>query len=329
MQVVVVGGAGVLGQALLRAIIARGTLARGDGVAVPVQRVISVDRHQPTRLFVDDRVEYVRAGPGTSRLMAAVMGTATDSVFHAWDGSDAGASVGESMAATLALVDSLRDLLYHCAVQVTTPKVVLASSYAAQSGVTGAGGAAAGLGDGAGASQEPLDSEGLRLRVAELLLADASRADRVDGRSVRLAPIAGGPGRVEFVGPVLAALLGGPAAHSPVELDRAWCLTSAAAAADALLRIHDLAARPTPFAGAVYAPARAVSVAALVQAAAALLGRPIEMPVELLDPVVGDALPAAPCAPPGQVHGGPAGLFDPAPSLDQLVRQWIGDGALE
>jgi nucleoside-diphosphate-sugar epimerase len=324
MQVVVIGGAGVLGQALLRAIVARGTLARGDGVAVPVQRLISVDRHQPARLFVDDHVEYVRAGPGTSRLMAAVMGTATDAVFHAWDGSDAGASVGESMAATLALVDSLRDLLEHCAVQVALPKVVLASSYAAQSGGTAAG--VTGASHDAAASQEPLDSEGLRLRVAELLLADASRAGRVDGRSLRLAPIAGAPGRVEFVGPLLAALLGGSAAYSPVALDRAWCLTSAAAAAAALIRIHDLPMGSGP-AGPVYAPARSVSITTLVQAAAARLGRPLDLPVERPDPVVGASLPPAPCPPPGVVHGGQHMSFDAPPLLEEMLQQWIGGSA--
>ncbi|HEY4037608.1 MAG TPA: hypothetical protein VGM15_02205, partial [Burkholderiaceae bacterium] len=85
MQIVVVGGAGVLGQALLRAIVARGVLTRSDSVAAPVQRVISVDRMQAPRLFVESRVEYVRADPGVPRLLQTVMGTVTDSVFHAWD----------------------------------------------------------------------------------------------------------------------------------------------------------------------------------------------------------------------------------------------------
>ena len=65
MQVVVIGGAGVLGQALLKAIVARGVLTRSDGVPAPVRRVIAVDRSQPPRLFVEARVEYVRGAGHT------------------------------------------------------------------------------------------------------------------------------------------------------------------------------------------------------------------------------------------------------------------------
>ena len=47
MQIVVIGGAGVLGQALGRAIVARGVLTRSDAAPVPVRRVIAVDGSQP------------------------------------------------------------------------------------------------------------------------------------------------------------------------------------------------------------------------------------------------------------------------------------------
>ena len=126
MQIVVIGGAGVLGQALLKAIVERGVLTRSDSVPAPVQRVISVDRMQAPRLFVESRVEYVRADAGVARLLQTVMGKATDSVFHAWD-SGAGAA---DATPSFALIDSLRDLLEACHRQSSRPKVVLASSFA-------------------------------------------------------------------------------------------------------------------------------------------------------------------------------------------------------
>lgn len=307
MQIVVIGGAGVLGQALLREIAERGELTRAGGERVPVRRVISVDRHQPPRLFVDDRVEYVREAPGTQRLLGAVMGTATDTLFHVWDGATPAQSASESLAATLALVDSVREVLVHCAAQLSVPRVVFASGYAARPGAGG----------------EPSGSEGRRLRVAELLFADAARAGRVDGRSVRLAPVAGAPGGAAFAGPLLSALCSGAREPCPVPVDLAWCLTSAAAAAAALLDAHEAEA-PADGAAPLWAPSRSVSIGALLQAAAARLGRPVAPPSELLEESVAGALVAAPCAPPGEVREPGEALFQPPPTLEALLRQLIG-----
>jgi D-erythronate 2-dehydrogenase len=287
MQIVVIGGAGVMGQALLRAIVERGELTRGDGVRAPVRRVISVDRRQTQRLFVDDRVEYVRDGAGTPRLLGAVMGTATDSLFHVWDGAPPAAPGGEALAATLALLDSVRDVLYHCAAQVSVPKVVLASSYAAQA----AGG------------HEALDSEGRRLRVAELLIADATSAGRIDGRCVRLAPVAAAPGRGEFVGPLLRALAAGADAECPVPLEMPMPLTSPRLAAQALLDAHEqppgaLGVAPPP----VSAPAAIATVASMLLALERLTARVAAAPRLQDDPVLAGSfsgLPQLPQAPSG------------------------------
>jgi len=305
MQVVVVGGAGVLGQALLRAIVARGALTRSDGSLAPVRRVIAVDHTQLPRLFVDPSVEYVRADLRTPRLLSTVMGTATDSVFHAWDGGDRDAGAGASQS--FALIDSLRDLFEACSIQPSRPKVVLASTYAASvtPGPSATGAAEgrqmtpvllAGLGrvrqepDVSGCDAFPAGQEGLTALVGELLLTEIVRRGEVDGRALRLALVADAPGCAFFIGDLLRALRDGLPARCPVARDAPLWLTSAPAAARALVHAHELPALAWPQAGAPNAPARTLSVDALVQALARLTGASIGALSVELDAALCEAL---------------------------------------
>jgi nucleoside-diphosphate-sugar epimerase len=281
MQIVVIGGAGVLGQALLRAIVARGVLTRGDGAPAPVRRVIAVDRSQPSRLFVEARVEYVRADPSVPRLLQTVMGSATDSVFHAWD-SGAGAA---HSTPSFALADSLRELFEACHRQAGRPKVVLASSFAAEGGPDRAAEASRGL---------PPSQDGLTALVGELLLEEATRRGEVDGRTLRLPMIAGAPGCAAFLGELLRALSAGQAGHSPIPTDVPLWLTSPRNAALALLHAHELPAAARRGDGVLNAPARTLSVGALLQALAPLTGRSIECPVVEQDASLCEALAQRP-----------------------------------
>jgi D-erythronate 2-dehydrogenase len=281
MQVVVIGGAGVLGQALLRAIVERGVLTRSDGVPAPVRRVIAVDRSQPPRLFVEPRVEYVRADVGTPRLLQAVMGTATDSVFHAWD---SGAGAGRSTP-SFVLADSLRDLFAACQLQSSRPKVVLASSFAADCRGNPSADSARAL---------PASQSGLTALVGELLLEEATQRGQVDGRALRLPIIAAAPGCAEFLGELMAALHEGRAARCPVPPDAPLWLTSAPAAARALVHAHELPAPAWAEAGVLNAPACTLSVDALLQALARSIGRPIASPALEPDPALCDALETYP-----------------------------------
>jgi nucleoside-diphosphate-sugar epimerase len=275
MQIVVIGGAGVLGQALLKAIVEREVLTRSDGVPAPVHRVIAVDRSQPPRLFVEARVEYVRADPGVPRLLQTVMGTATDSVFHAWDGAAAGGHSTPSFA----LADSLRDLFEACRLQSIQPKIVLASSFAA---------------DASSSRAWPASQDGLTALMGELLLEEATRARQVDGRALRLPMIAGAPGCAAFLGEMLPALSGGQAARSPIATDAALWLTSPRHAALALLHAHELPPAACRGDRVLNAPARTLTVGELVQALASLTGRPIECPVVEEDAPLCEALAQRP-----------------------------------
>jgi nucleoside-diphosphate-sugar epimerase len=302
MQVVVVGGAGVLGQALLRAVVARGVLTRSDGSLAPVRRVIAVDRTQLPRLFVDPCVEYVRADLSSPRLLSTVMGTVTDSVFHAWDGGDR--VEGGREAPSFVLIDSLRDLFAACALQSTRPKVVLASSYAAAVG-----------------PGFPGSREGLTALVGELLLTDAVRRCGLDGRALRLALIADAPGCASFVGELLRAMRDGRPACCPIARDAPLWLTSAPAAALALVHAHELPALAWAEAGQLNAPARTLNVDALLEALGRLTGASVDALAVQADAALCEALAQRPPRVP--IETSLALGFEDGPDADALVRELV------
>jgi nucleoside-diphosphate-sugar epimerase len=306
MQIVVIGGAGVLGQALLKAIVARGVLTRGDAVPAPVRRVIAVDPTQPPRLFVEPRVEYVRADLGSARVLPAVMGTLTDTVFHVWD---SGAGAGQATPA-FALADSLRDLFAACRLQSSRPKVVLASSFAAE----GASEPAAPV-----HSTLPPSREGLTALVGELLLEEAARRGQVDGRALRLAMVAGAPGCASFLGDLVTALYEGRPAHSPIPCDAPLWLTSAQAAARALLHAHELPAPAWAQAGVLNAPARSLNVDAMLQAVSRLTGRAAASVEVEPDPALSEALAQRPAR--VAIQTALTLGFEDGPDAEALVRE--------
>jgi D-erythronate 2-dehydrogenase len=307
MQIVVIGGAGVLGQALLKAIVARGVLTRGDAVPAPVRRVIAVDPTQPPRLFVEPRVEYVRADLGSARLLPAVMGTLTDSIFHVWDSG----AEGQSTPA-FALADSLRDLFAACRLQSSRPKVVLASSFAADDAGEPAGGAR---------SRLPASREGLTALVGELLLEEAARRGQIEGRALRLAMVAGAPGCASFLSELVPALYQGGAARSPVPFEAPLWLTSAPAAARALLHAHELPAAAWGQAGVLNAPARPMNVEELLQAVARLTGRPTASPAVEPDPALLEALAQRPAR--VAIQTALRLGFEDGPDAEALVRDLV------
>jgi len=313
MQVVVVGGSGVLGQALLRAIVARGVLTRSDGSPAPVRRVIAVDRTQLPRLFVDPCVEYVRADLSTPRLLATVMGTVTDSVFHAWDGAD---RAGGGETPSFALIDSLRDLFAACVRQASRPKVVLASSYAAASTFT-----AGEHGQRPGAGGElPASQAGLTALVGELLLTEAVRRGNLDGRALRLALVADAPGSACFIGELLRALRDGQPARCPIARVAPLWLTSAPAAARALVHAHELPALAWSEAGSpLNAPGRTLKVEELLEALVRLTGAASNALSDEPDAALCEALAQRPRRVP--IETSLALGFEDAPDADALVRE--------
>jgi len=175
--------------------------------------------------------------------------------------------------------------------------------------------------DVSGCDAFPAGQEGLTALVGELLLTEIVRRGEVDGRALRLALVADAPGCAFFIGDLLRALRDGLPARCPVARDAPLWLTSAPAAARALVHAHELPALAWPQAGAPNAPARTLSVDALVQALARLTGASIgalsvELDAALCEALAQRALRAA-------IHTALALGFEDAPDAEALVRELV------
>jgi nucleoside-diphosphate-sugar epimerase len=194
MQVVVTGACTPLGQALLRALVARSALAAGaSGAAVPVRRIIAVDRAQSGALFVDERIEYVRGDYELPRFLARMMGVATGSVFHlsalaataglgAAPGEGTADDAGRMLDTALAhSVDTTRALIDACRLQTLVPRLVMASALPP-----------ARSGDGV-----PASTDDACTAICELLVIEYARRGLIDARCVRMPPASGSAAEVQ------------------------------------------------------------------------------------------------------------------------------------
>jgi nucleoside-diphosphate-sugar epimerase len=260
VQIVVTGACTALGQALLKAVVARGVLTRYDGQTVPVRRIIAVDRVQPPRLFVDTRVEYVRGDYEQPRFLARMMGVITDSVFHLSVLGAASAAASDDDTpfealdnALLRSLDTTRALLDACHYQTVMPRLVFASIEDVRTAI----------------ETVPRSTDAVCAALCELLLAESARRDLVDGRCVRLPCVVGGGASADAraIEALLAAAAAGDAAAAneapaPGALTPVPVVTLQEAAA-ALLDAHE---RERPAAGGAFfvdLPGRMVRIAEL------------------------------------------------------------------
>lgn len=238
MKVVITGGAGFLGQRLIRALCARGVLADAAGQQREIEQIVSIDAQQSHPLFVDERVGYVAGDIGTPHLVNHVLGTDTDSLFHL-AAVVSGAAEADFNLGMRVNLDATRALLEVCRQQARPPKVVFASSVAVF------GGALPAVVHDATAPT-PVASYGVQKLIGELLVGEYGRKGFVDGRAVRLPTIVVRPGKPNaaassFASGIIREPLAGEAAVCPVEPDTPLFILSPARATEALVHTHELA----------------------------------------------------------------------------------------
>jgi D-erythronate 2-dehydrogenase len=239
MKVVITGGAGFLGQRLIRALCARGSLTDGAGQTRMIEQIVAIDSARSAPLFVDERVGYVNGDISTPHFLQHVLAADTDSVFHL-AAVVSGAAEADFDLGLRVNLDGTRAVLEACRPQPRPPKLVFASSVAVF------GGALPALVDDATAAT-PVSSYGVQKLVGELLVGDYARKGFVDARAVRLPTIVVRPGKPNaaassFASGILREPLAGAAAVCPVEPDTALWVLSPAAATAALLHTHEIAA---------------------------------------------------------------------------------------
>ena len=262
MRVLITGAGGFLGRALTKELLSRGELASRDGGRVAL-----------TELVLADRVAVSAPSAGPSRIVAAegdvadpafMSGLAErpfDSVFH--------------LAATLTLeaeqdpdaafatnVEPLRRLISDS--HGAKPRLVFTSSIAVFGGK---------LPDVVDDDLRPTPTTtyGAHKAVVELLLADASRTGRIDGRALRLPvvlirPGASTPAVSDRVAAILREPLAGRDVTCPLAAETRIPVASAAAVARALADLHDVPEESLPPSRAMNLPALTVTVAEMVAA---------------------------------------------------------------
>jgi nucleoside-diphosphate-sugar epimerase len=237
MKVVVTGGAGFLGQLLIRALCARGRLVGADGIEREIEQIVAIDQAHTSRLFVDERVGYVVGDISQAALLKHVLATDTSSLFHL-AAVVSGAAEADFDLGMRVNLDGTRALLEACRAQRAQVKVVFASSVAVFGGVLPAV-----VTDETTAT--PVSSYGAQKLVGEILVSEFSRRDYIDGRTVRLPTIVVRGGKPNaaassFASGIIREPLAGEEATCPVEPDTALWLLSPGAAVEALLRAHEL-----------------------------------------------------------------------------------------
>jgi len=261
MKVVVTGGAGFLGQMLIRALCERGQLTRGDGAQYRIEQIVSIDQAQSGRLFIDDRVGYVVGDIANAPFLSHVLARDTDSVFHlaAVVSGQAESDFDLGMRVNL---DGTRALLERCREQNGAPRVVFASSVAAF------GGPLPVVND--DTYPRPATSYGVQKLVGEFLVGDYSRKSFIDGRAVRLPTIVVRPGKPNaaasgFASGIIREPLAGVDAICPVDASVAMWVSSPAAAIKSLIHAHELPADAWGRNRALNLPGITVTVAQMIE----------------------------------------------------------------
>ncbi|MCS6945914.1 MAG: SDR family oxidoreductase [Sutterellaceae bacterium] len=237
MKVIVTGGAGFLGQLLIRALCERGRLSRTDGGQYEIQQIVSIDQAQAGPLFVDERVSYVVGDIANPTFLSHVLGRDTDSVFHLAAVVSGGAEADFDLGMRVNL-DGTRALLEICRAQTARPRVVFASSVA----VFGAPLPDVVSDD---TAPRPQTSYGTQKLIGECLLNDYARKGFLDGRALRLPTIVVRPGKANaaasgFASAIIREPLAGCEVTIPVPRETAMWVSSPQSAVAAFIHAHEL-----------------------------------------------------------------------------------------
>ncbi|SHJ03506.1 D-erythronate dehydrogenase [Wenxinia saemankumensis] len=260
-DVVIIGGGGVVGQKLARALVARGSLK-----GAPVGRITLADIVQPAPVEGTEGVVCDITDPGS---VAAAIPDGTDVIYHlaAVVSAHAEAEFDEGWAINLG---GTRNVLDRARALGTAPVLVFTSSIAVYGGA-----AADPLGD--HSYPNPQTSYGAQKAIGEIMVNDWSRKGFVDGRAVRLPTISVRPGRPNraasgFMSSILREPLNGQVAVCPVGRDYLHYYLSPRKCVENLIRVAEIPAETLGVNRVLQMPGRRWSIGDLVDALEAVAG---------------------------------------------------------
>ncbi|HUL67338.1 MAG TPA: D-erythronate dehydrogenase [Burkholderiaceae bacterium] len=260
MKVLVTGGAGFLGQQLIRVLCERGELTLG-GHARRIEAIVALDAAQAPP-SADPRVSSVQGDLGNRALVRGALAD-IDSVFHL-AAVVSGAAEADYDLGMRVNVDGTRALLDACRALPHPPTFVFASSVAVF------GGDLPEIVEDS-TTPTPQASYGVQKLIGELLVGDCTRRGYVDGRAVRLPTIVVRPGKPNaaassFASGIIREPLAGVESVCPVDVaTRVWVMSPARAVAS-LVHAHETASAAWGLSRAVSLPGLTVSVREMLDA---------------------------------------------------------------
>jgi nucleoside-diphosphate-sugar epimerase len=269
MRVAITGGAGFLGTALARRLLAEGRVT-ADGTEAELDELLLADLvAPPADLAVDPRVTAA-VGDLTSTLDAV---SGADVVVHL-AGVVSGAAEADFDLGMATNVDAMRALLDACRARADAPVLVFSSSLA----VFGSDPAIGPIGvvddD---TLPRPQSSYGIQKFIGEQLVADYTRRGFLRGRTVRLMTVSVRPGRPNaaassFLSGIVREPLAGERAVCPVPADTPVALSSPRRTLDGIVAAIAAPAATWGSTTAMNLPALTTTPAAMVDALAEVGG---------------------------------------------------------
>lgn len=264
MKVLIIGGGGLVGQKLARALAARGDL-RGQ----EIERLVLADVVDPAPVEAPFPVESLRCDIADPASVAAAIDADTDVIYllaaivsaHAEEDLDAGLRI--NMMGTLNVLQRCRDL-------GTKPVLVFTSSIAVNGGdvpqpytdIT---------------ALNPQTSYGAQKAIGELLVTDFSRRGLIDGRGFRLPTISVRPGKPNraasgFMSSIFREPLQGQSANCPVERDFNHYYLSPRKCVENLIKGAELRAEDLGLNRCMVMPGRVWTIGQMIDAMTAVAG---------------------------------------------------------
>ena len=264
MNILIIGGGGVVGQKLAKALAAKGTL-RGTAIS----RLTLADVVDPAPVDAPFPVETTRCDIADAASVAQVVSKDTDVIYllaaivsaHAEEDFDAGMQIN---------LFGTYNVLERCRTLGTAPVVVFTSSIAVYGGE-----AQNPLGD--HSYPNPQTSYGGQKAMGEILINDYSRKSFIDGRAFRLPTISVRPGKPNraassFMSSILREPLNGQEAVCPVDGDFLHYYLSPRKCADNLVKAAELDAAAIGQNRAMQMPGKVWSIDQVIAAMTAVAG---------------------------------------------------------
>lgn len=252
MQVLITGGAGLLGARLARQLLERGTLANAEGMQQEITRITLLDV-VPAQGFSDPRIQVVTGDIADENTIRSVITPETQSIFHlaAIVSGQAEADFDLGMRINF---DATRLILEQARRNGNRPRLVFTSSVAVFGGDLPAR-----VPD--NQVLTPQSSYGAQKVMGELLVNDYSRKGFIDGRALRMPTVCVRPGAPNkaassFASGIIREPLNGIEAVCPVAPETPMWLLSPRHAIESLIHGHDID-------GAAFGASRALSLPGL------------------------------------------------------------------